>query len=100
MERLAISSGRVARLKQMRTQWEETMVRRETRRAAAELSAQEREAVDGKSVAYREEAELRAWIEEEAVAMLREGWTPEQLGEFGFAPEIIGRAAARAGAAE
>ncbi|MBB4637884.1 hypothetical protein [Longimicrobium terrae] len=94
MRRIERSADRVARLEALREGFQATMIRRESRRAAAEISAHDSQVAAKVTSDAREDEDFDAWIHAEADAMLQSGWSCEQLAEFGFSPEII-RAAQR-----
>lgn len=92
MQRLQRSADRIARLEQLRSGFQESIIRRESRRAAAEISAYDSRLEAEATSDAREDEEVEAWIYDEAVSMLRAGWSREELAEFGFSPEIIAKA--------
>lgn len=89
------STARIGRLEQLRTEYQDSMIRRETRRAAAEILEHDRQLVEEASSEMREDREVDQWVCQEADGMLRAGWTAEQLAELGFHPRLIADALRR-----
>jgi hypothetical protein len=97
MRRIERSADRVARLELLRGEFQESIIRRESRRAAAEISAHDSKVTAEVTSDARADEDLDAWIRAEADAMLGAGWSREQLAEFGFSPQIIAEAERRHG---
>lgn len=95
LERVQRSAGCIARLEELRAEFQERVIRRETRLAAEEMEDHDRRAAGEQAEAAREALVLDAWVTDEAEFMLREGWTEAQLQEFGFTPEVLSRARQR-----
>lgn len=88
---------RIARMEELRGGYEDSIIRRESRRTALELLGRESQVVEEEISAARESEDVDAWVHVEAAAMLRAGWSHEQLAEFGFSAEIVEAARRRHG---
>jgi hypothetical protein len=95
LERIQESVERVARLEELRPGYQESIIRRETRRCELEITGHEERAAAHQTTAARDGAALKAWVVDEAESMLRGGWTPDELRDLGFADDVLGEAAKR-----